>query len=548
MPGTNLIVFRDSAAQIDRNEFARDLETAFYQARRGNSQRILDALVLAGQLESSLWDFGSPLAAGSSALTDALAHCFVENRRGALNLVASLGAEILTGLPEVLRLSEPEGFAYYALHPGDFADAVAPFAHSGPLALVGIRSIGTTLSALSMAQLRKTQTPASRITVRPTGHPYDRKTSFTSSQTKWVQQNNSHGATFLVLDEGPGLSGSSFISVAESLVQQGVAPDSIVMMGTRECDPAQLCAADAVKRWSRFGWRRVGSRICQRFSDSTFLAGGTWRERFLVRSSMWPGCWKEMESLRFLTPSGKHIVKFEGFGRAGKSTLERAQALHESGFGPEVEDVKDGMHSYSFVKGQPLSRLHVTSDILDRIAKYCAYRERDFLGPRDEGRQLREMVQFDFSQVTGISLDLPADCFSTHKAVVVDGRMQPHEWILCESGEALKVDAVQHGDDHFLPGPTDIAWDMAGAIVEWDLRDDGSDYLKSRFHIHSGKKVSERLPYFILAYTTFRHSYCKMASQATHDPVERARLEQSSEFYRCKMHGIGNSLFEPLKR
>ena len=26
-----------------------------------------------------------------------------------------------------------------------------------------------------------------------------------------------------------------------------------------------------------------------------------------------------------------------------------------------------------------------------------------------------------------------------------------------------------HGDDHFFPGPTDIAWDLAGTIVEWEL-------------------------------------------------------------------------------
>jgi hypothetical protein len=30
----------------------------------------------------------------------------------------------------------------------------------------------------------------------------------------------------------------------------------------------------------------------------------------------------------------------------------------------------------------------------------------------------------------------------------------------------LKVDAVQHGDDHFLPGPTDIAWDLNPKMLE----------------------------------------------------------------------------------
>ena len=33
----------------------------------------------------------------------------------------------------------------------------------------------------------------------------------------------------------------------------------------------------------------------------------------------------------------------------------------------------------------------------------------------------------------------------------------------------MKVDAAAHGDDHGFPGPVDVAWDLAGAVVEWEL-------------------------------------------------------------------------------
>ena len=50
--------------------------------------------------------------------------------------------------------------------------------------------------------------------------------------------------------------------------------------------------------------------------------------------------------------------------------------------------------------------------------------------------------------------------------VAIDGRMLPHEWL--ETRMAIvKADALDHHDDHFFPGCQDIAWDIAGASVEW---------------------------------------------------------------------------------
>ncbi len=535
MPGTNLIVFRETSNQVPSREFARDLDSTLHRARNGESQNLLDALVFAGQLESSLWDCASPCAAQSSALTDALAQCFMDGHGSEWSRAASIWSRILGGLPETLRVSEAEGFAYYALHPGDFADGVARFARADPIALIGIRSIGTTLSAVAMAQLQKKDTRASRITVRPTGHPYDRRTSFTAAQSAWVKRNVSERAMFLVLDEGPGLSGSSFLSVSESLVEQGVAPERITMVGTRDCQPERLCTVDAVARWSRFGFQRVNSRIYSRFADSIALAGGAWREHFLAPGMEWPACWTEMESVRFLTLDSKHILKFEGFGRAGIHALEQSQAINDAGFGPHVESVGDGMHSYNFIAGQALSRSALSCDLLRRIASYCAFRERTFATSRRGGDKLRGMVQFNLAQVIGAAINLPGDCLTAENPVFVDGRMRPHEWIRSSSGVLLKVDAVRHGDDHFLPGPTDIAWDLAGAIVEWDLDEDGAQYLQKQFKSQSDKKRTDRLPYYILAYSTFRQAYCEMASRAVSEIGERLRLQQASTFYARKM-------------
>ena len=50
----------------------------------------------------------------------------------------------------------------------------------------------------------------------------------------------------------------------------------------------------------------------------------------------------------------------------------------------------------------------------------------------------------------------------------IDGRLHRWEWLQGSNG-VLKTDAVDHSQSHDLVGPQDIAWDVAGAIVEFDL-------------------------------------------------------------------------------
>ena len=47
-----------------------------------------------------------------------------------------------------------EGFAYYALHPRKVAMLLDTLALTSPVAVVGIRSVGVTLSAVACASLR----------------------------------------------------------------------------------------------------------------------------------------------------------------------------------------------------------------------------------------------------------------------------------------------------------------------------------------------------------------------------------------------------------
>ncbi len=527
MDGMNLLVFRDNAAEVAGQCLGKCLIDAVDKAARGRDREaILNALLLAGQVECVLADSG--LADEKArALTDAIATMLAGHFEETRPPLSDLTRQVAIGLPELVKVSPFEGFAYYALHPMDFADAISAQSFGSPVAVIAIRSIGTVLGAATVTALRKQGIAANRITVRPEGHPYNRSTHFTAVQTDWIDREKQRRSSFLVVDEGPGLSGSSFLSVAEALVQTGVNCDRITLMGTRDANPNRLCAINAAQRWRQFRWTKVPSRIWQQYRGIIALHTGAWRKTLLSPGSEWPACWPEMEHLKFLSPDRGHLFKFDGIGHFGERVRERANAVWRSGFGPKAENAGDGMTAYEFIAGTPLERSCVSAEMLDHIAEYCAFRASEFRADGDSGKILEQMATFNFSQECGGEMNLPAGSLRTASPIIADGRMQPHEWIRGTDGRVMKVDASRHGDDHFFPGPTDIAWDLAGTIVEWDLSGEAKAYFIENYRRRTRDDPSARLPQFVLAYSVFRMAYCKMAMTATQDDADKLRLQSA---------------------
>ena len=78
-----------------------------------------------------------------------------------------------------MTLSVPEGFVYYGLYPETYIEAAEKFRSElepHEVVVIGLRSIGTTLSALVAAQLKMSKCgKVHSFTVRPRGHPFSRK-------------------------------------------------------------------------------------------------------------------------------------------------------------------------------------------------------------------------------------------------------------------------------------------------------------------------------------------------------------------------------------
>jgi hypothetical protein len=365
--------------------------------------------------------------------------------------------------------------------------------------------------------------------VRPSGHPFDRRTQFSPTQAGQIRGAAARRAVFLIVDEGPGLSGSSLLSVADALEQLGVAPDDIIVLCAHQPNPKALCAPRADERWSRLRIVPAQSKFEIPNDAAADWSGGQWRSHLYPSSASWPPVWPQVERLKFLSQDSMRLYKFEGIGPYGAAPMERAQIAAAAGWTPRVEDHCDGVAAYEFIAGRPLHLSDLNANLLDHLARYCDFRRREMACSQASLEPLCEMLRVNLLEEFGEECDAVAGAEIAHP-VIADSRLMPHEWLRDARGRFWKTDLASHGDDHFYPGPTDIAWDLAGAIVEWQMNDDAAGAFLSRYSQLSGDDASPRLPFFLRAYTAFRLGFSRMAAQNSVD--ERDRLTKAAEHYR----------------
>ena len=252
---------------------------------------------------------------------------------------------------EQLSISTPEGFAYYALHPLAYADVIQQISACDRLLVVGIRSIGTTLSAVAAAcctGARNSWLRGSRcvrrdiLTIAPPN----------LLPSRWLRSAKRCpcGASFAVVDEGPGLSGSSFLAVAEALERAGAPTEKIILISSHAPNVDALCAENAACRWQRFRCIPVARRSASASGSSRVYRRRPVAEPSVARSeSEWPAAWTSFERLKYLSSGGhdeRRLFKFAGLGHYGDVVFERERKVAAAGFGPMPREESDGFVSY----------------------------------------------------------------------------------------------------------------------------------------------------------------------------------------------------------
>jgi hypothetical protein len=434
-------------------------------------------------------------------------------------------------LPKTIRTSVPEGYAHYGLFPETYAIAAGRFFDDfapGRAVCIGVRSIGSSLSAVVSASLEERGCRINSYTVRPRGHPFHRELKLSPEFEEEFRL--LRGGFFLIIDEGPGLSGSTICSVARGLERLGISEERIILFPSWTPDGNNFISGEAKDIWQRLkkycspfegAWIKTGllERQFDRGPLHDISAGG-WRSLLCGRDMPFPAVHPNHEKRKYICGEGnEYLLKFAGLGSYGKRYMQRAIALAEAGFMPEPLGLKNGFVMRAFVEGKPLKQ--PGPGLLARAAQYLDYLRRNHpaptdmsfheaswllnenvsegLGPKWAGKLAR--IEKQFKRVLEEST-----------ATKIDGRMFLHEWIQAEQGALYKTDGVAHHADQFFPRCQDIAWDISGAICEFIGPGQRQDYFVEKYQsISNDRHIRRRLPYYIVMYLAYRLGYAMLA-------------------------------------
>ena len=167
-------------------------------------------------------DADDPPCAAARRLLLLAGHAFLGHAAAGANWAAAWGAVVACRPPAgaSLRVAPPEGFCFYGLHPNRYVEAAGQWARrhppeaGRPAVVIGLRTIGSALAAVVAATLVSRGHAVRLLTLRPRGAPADRHCAAAPALEADLRRGS---ARFLVVDEGPGLSGSSFGGAVEWL-------------------------------------------------------------------------------------------------------------------------------------------------------------------------------------------------------------------------------------------------------------------------------------------------------------------------------------------
>jgi hypothetical protein len=524
-----MLVYRHPARELSGLAIQQELRASMRRLVRDPiGDFAIEALLRAGELECALADLGHPSEHPAAYVTDAMAsHVLVDNGRSLQWVERSLAS---LELPNRLRLRTPSGFAHDGLDPRRYA-TLAPaltLRADAPVAVIGVRSIGTSLGAIVSEALRLRGHQVERTTVRPTGHPWARVLRMQPAEAAFVARMLSRDAEFLIVDEGPHASGSTFLAVAEALERAGVPQRSIALCASRVADPARLLAKSASERWPRY--RSYAADTWSAGADED-LSAGAWRKAdYGQDAAAWPACWTALERIKRRTSDGQWLDKFEGFSPYRDEAFERACVLAHAGYAPPPTWLGLGFVRYPWLGGRPARASDLDGQTLREIARYCAHRARAFRVNDVETMALERMVETNIDGVFGVDVGSRAKLI-VERPIVPDARMQPFEWRLGIDGRLWKTDGHAHGDGALLPGPTDVGWDLAGAIVEWNMGAEERAQFLQDYSTLSGDRPEARLPGYLLAYCAQRLGETYIGACSS-ERQERARLRNAHACYR----------------
>jgi len=532
---------RELTATLRRMEAApagpvrHDLIVRAFIEAGGVAQGLADA-----DFERAGEDAGSPAQDAAMALLVTLARklaasAWSGHQSAGPPASAELMALALSPLPPHIEVKTPEGYAFYAVYPEAYLQTAAADPWPGPPLVIGLRSIGTGLAALVAAAIGA----GDIVSLRPTGHPFKRKVSVSPGLAARL---TSHEGPFAIVDEGPGLSGSSFGAAADLLEGIGVERSRIVFMPSHEDGPGPQAAPEDRARWGATARRPATfERLVDQeplagwFADLTGpigmieeLSAGAWARHRTDAPGVNPVL--ERRKYRIRSDRGVWLAKFAGLGALGEAKLARARTLARAGVVPEPLGLRRGFLLERWEVGEPGPMLERAA-LIEHVGRYLGLRALAFPAEPGDGaslEELAEMARTNLAELLGEEAaqripSPPPDART--RPIHIDGRLHRWEWLTTPDGRLIKTDALDHSCAHDLIGCQDIAWDLAGARVELDLSEAETDRLGRVLAQACDQPIDgDLLAFFDLAYPAFQAGLWTLAGDRDQVARYAARL------------------------
>jgi hypothetical protein len=313
-----------------------------------------------------------------------------------------------------------------------------------------------------------------------------------------------------------------------------VPAERIQLIGSREIVVAStLLAPNAAQRWPRFRFHAVPASPLPPQEAGEIVSPAAWQSSFQAGERTPLSSWTALEPAMYLSRDRQSIFCFAGFGHYGEAVCARARLAAEAGFAPRYLGSSRGFRQSAVIAGQTLKQQDCSPELLAKMAAYVVFRAEACAVDEPQSSELEAMLRWNWQIEFGTELDGAEAELKAERVVICDGQMMPEQWLRTASGELLKLDAGNLGDNHFFPGPCDIAWDLAGCIVEWELREAAREYLLAEYTRRCGDAAAQRLGPYLLAYTTFRMAHSRMAAAAMQGEANEAPLRRDYLRYRA---------------
>ena len=378
------------------------------------------------------------------------------------------------------------------------------------------------------------------------------------------------------MDEGPGLSGSSMLAVADLLVRSGVR--SVALIPGHGAGPGAAATASTRRRWKALRchvpdplqgcadgrdlvgtlWSGIDALHGDEPATCEDLGGGAWRAILYDDRSRWPFSPRALERPKLLVTgrSGRRVLfKFSGLatsargrGSMAETLCGRLHALARTGTVAAPLGVALGFVAHEWIEGVPCSATDASHEVLERLAAHLVESARGPLPPReaDEARlRLLDMVRVNVEEALGseasraaVDLAEACACLPCGTPGAGDGRMAPHEWIRTPEGRLVKTDAGGHELDHTWVGRQPLPWDVAGTLLEWDLHGEQAARFLDALERRSGVPGSHSLHGYLVAYAAHRVGQSRFFAETQVDPVERGIQERAFWFWKDALQRV----------